>query len=82
MAKMNSTLRTFHLIFAMMMVGTGIFFDESITWVEIVGTIGFFGVIITGFWKWPIYPWYRKKKSRKNRAMKQEAAVEAETPAE
>ena len=77
MAKMNSTLRTFHIIFAMMMVGTGLFFDDEVTWVMIVGTIGFFGVIITGFWKWPIYPWYKKKKNRKNRALKAEASAEA-----
>ena len=80
MAKMNSTLRTFHIIFAMMMVGTGLFFDDEVTWVMIVGTIGFFGVIITGFWKWPIYPWYKKKKNRKNRALKAEES--AETSAE
>jgi|TARA_B100001996_G_scaffold11660_1_gene9758 hypothetical protein len=30
--------------------------------------IAFFGTIISGWAKWPIYPWYKKRKNRKLRA--------------
>ena len=29
--------------------------------------IAFFGTIISGLAKWPIYPWYKKRKNRKSR---------------
>jgi len=34
--------------------------------------IAFFGTIISGWAKWPIYPWYKKRKNKKNRAAKEE----------
>ena len=55
-----------------------IFGEEETTLTMIAFMIAFFGTIISGLAKWPIYPWYKKRKNRKKRAAKAAANATAE----
>ena len=55
-----------------------IFGEEETTLSMIAFMIAFFGTIISGLAKWPIYPWYKKRKNRKKRAAKAAADATAE----
>ena len=46
--------------------------DEESTLAMIAFMIAFFGTIISGWAKWPIYPWYKKRKNKKKLAEKQD----------
>lgn len=50
--------------------------DEEAILPVIAFMIAFFGTIISGWVKWPIYPWYKKRKNRKKRAAKEAIAEE------
>ncbi len=50
-----------------------IFGDDDEALLQMIAfMIAFFGTIISGWAKWPIYPWYKKRKNKKNRAAKEE----------
>ncbi|MBP50574.1 MAG: hypothetical protein QGI73_03525 [Candidatus Thalassarchaeaceae archaeon] len=49
--------------------------DEEALLPMVAFLIAFFGTIISGWAKWPIYPWYKKRKNRKMRAKKEMAAA-------
>jgi len=48
--------------------------DEEAILPMVAFLIAFFGTIISGWAKWPIYPWYKKRKNRKFRDMKESSA--------
>ena len=81
----NQTWRWIHITTGSMWVillADGLFLDGLIFGEDdeallptIAFIIAFFGTIISGWAKWPIYPWYKKRKNRKKLAAKEAAAA-------
>ena len=80
----NSIWRYIHLAFGLILV----VYHARIAWFhqgfvdsvwsadidKLVSTTLIFFVMWTGLAKWPIYPWYKKRKNKKKRAQKAAAA--------
>ena len=76
----NQTWRWIHIstgsLWAILLVDglflNGLIFgdDEEALLPMVAFLIAFFGTIISGLAKWPIYPWYKKRKNKKRREQK------------